>query len=211
MLNNSAFESEYAGNPDIFFEKNFTLVKDAKGNYTPSSVALAEQVLQVVKEAFPRAQGLKVSDKGELFAQIPYIDTLFSVQAFPTRASTHAGAVASSFTVILESKVPKLEEAAQKYKILQTYFMIGGAALIGIIGILALQAPASPGTVVKIKISSIFLVVGLGGAFGAFLGRTFGGIWFKSTLKNLVAGDAFTIKQRLERKLKAGIEAVVVV
>ncbi len=208
MLQNSAFESEYAGNPDIFFEKNFALTKDTKGNYTTSSVALAQQVLQVIQEAFPRVQGLKISEKGEFFAQIPYIDTLFSVQAFPTRASTHAGAVASSFTVILESKVPKLEEAAQKYKAIQTYFMIGGAIVMALLLYILFSAPAPAGTEITTKGKTLFFAVGLGGTFGAFLGRTFGGIWFKSTLKNLVAGDAFTIKQRLERKLKAGIEAL---
>jgi hypothetical protein len=209
MLQNSAFESEYEGNPDIFFEKNFALSKDASGGYGASSVALAQQVLQVVQTAFPRAQGLKVSDKGEFFAQIPYIDTLFSVQAFPARASTHAGAVASSFTVILESKVPKLEDAAQQYKTIQTYFMIGGAVVMAFVLYVLFRASAATATNVSTSGKTLVFSIGIGGTFGAFLGRTFGGIWFKSTLKNLIADDAFAIKQRLERKLKAGIEAIV--
>jgi len=116
MLNSSAFEDEHNSNPDIFYHKSFDLPKDTSGGYATSSVTVGQQVLQVIQENFPRARGLKVTDKGEVFAHIPHMDTLFTVQAFPARASIHRNNSASNYTLTLESKIPKLEAAVGKYK-----------------------------------------------------------------------------------------------
>jgi len=209
MLNSSAFEDEHSGNPDIFYHKSFDLSKDASGGYADSSITVGQQVLQVIQENFPRAQGLKVTDKGEVFARILHMGTLFTVQAFPARASIHRNNSASCYTLTLESKIPKLEAAVSKYKAIELYFTIGGGLLIAILLAVLLNMPAPDGSGTSIKVSSLVFTVGIGGSVGAFLGRVVGNFWLTNTLKKSVSNSAFATKARLEQQLSTKLDAVV--
>gem|GEM_PF-6085579 len=69
-------------------------------------------------------------------------------------------------------------------------------------------APASSGGT-SIKVSSLVFAVGIGGSVGAFFGRLVGKLWLRNSLKQMVSDNTFAIKERLERKLSTGLDAIV--